>query len=43
MLERAESAEEIARLTSLLVSLQSEYVLLLEKRLSPTNRRRKAA
>lgn len=43
MLERANTMHEIARLTSLLVSLQNEHIEALEKRLCKTNNRRKVA
>lgn len=40
MLERANTMQEIARLTSLLVMLQKEHIEALEKQLCKTNNRK---
>jgi hypothetical protein len=42
ILERAETIQSIARLTSLLISLQNEYIVELEKNACATNKRKVA-
>lgn len=42
MLERTEHIQQIARLTSLLIGLQNEYILELEKQACTTNKRKVA-
>lgn len=42
MLERANDMQSIARLTSLLIMMQTEYIHELEKQIAPINKRKVA-